>query len=507
MLYMPARLSEGGSGEKKKKPNPLETLKSDSNYSQPKPSASEKLALGMGPINDATYRQATQTPQQMLKQALQGYNIPSLGVTGQTGATPRAATSGAPSFTRAGVDAARTQTTQSPQTTQTAPSRPAHTTQSQSGAPAPTGQTVESIGATVGTSLGANYGPSPWTGQGIEALIAENNDLISRMTETGNAQIAQLNSFYAGLLSQIENMRRDLIARSERDQQELDPATMHTLELLRESAQENLRRVKEEANRRGILDSGIALGMEQESDKAFQQAEAGILSDRLSRLKEQLDAQLMRLQEMAFGIQRDQGQTLFEAQRDLENRLMQARQYGDTRLESALDRQMRTRDQMLREALATADITGRFISPDAQALVNQILEAKERNRTGQDPTAAAQADLARRRLEAMGYDTSGLGADVPLEQAYRNASNIGLRMPQPTAPAPAQPNLNTATRNALVIAQQYTNRDEALADLQAQLPNFLASGVDLEVLMDYINRLPSRGNPTMGEALRALRGH
>ena len=269
---------------------------------------------------------------------------------------------------------------------------------------------------------------------GVEAITAENAKLISAIEKAGNTEIQGLQSLYQTSLADIAKLRQDLIGRSEKDQKELDPATLATLDMLKGEMENGLRRVKEEANRRGILDSGIASGMSQNVDKAYGQQRAGILGDRLTRLKQNLEDNLKRIDEQAFQVKQKGAESVNEARSRLASSLIAANERALTRVENERRYQQERSDEQanrqFNQSVSEANLTGTYLPSTARSLANRVLELKKQAETpGISPEAltgySREADTLRSQLSSYGIDPNLVGKGVNYEQAARNVAGMG----------------------------------------------------------------------------------
>lgn len=269
---------------------------------------------------------------------------------------------------------------------------------------------------------------------GLDAIRAENAKLISAIEKAGNTEIQGLQSLYQTSLADIAKLRQDLIGRSEKDQKELDPATLATLDMLKGEMENGLRRVKEEANRRGILDSGIALQMSQNVDKAYGQQRAGILGERLTRLKQNLEDSLRRIDEQAFQVKQKGAESVNAARSRLAGNLVAANEKALARVENERRYQQARADeqanQQFNQSVSEANLTGRYLPSKVRNLVNRVLELKrqaEAPGVSQEALTgySKEADTLRSQLPAYGIDPNLVGKGISYEEAAKNVSQMG----------------------------------------------------------------------------------
>lgn len=102
-----------------------------------------------------------------------------------------------------------------------------------------------------------------------------------------------------------------------------------------------------------------------------------------------------------------------------------------------------------KQDLAKSEVMGKQMDTTAQALVQQVLKYKENNEKGigNRQANAQSANDARAKLEAMGFDVSGIGGKVGYAQAVNNASSMGK---------------NTLQRDSLNNDARQENADRAM---------------------------------------------
>ena len=170
------------------------------------------------------------------------------------------------------------------------------------------------------------------------------------LAKAGNDLISTLNSFYSDLFDMIGARRKDLIAQHEKDRREIDPETQMALDDLEQSVKKSLDRVREEANRRGVLDSGIyyadAGGVEQEGVRQ----RGYIQNTRLKGLRDRLSTALDSMFDRELGVRMDQGQRTYDARQKIIDLGVNARREGRMRLDDLRNMGLQwTRDDTLRK--------------------------------------------------------------------------------------------------------------------------------------------------------------
>lgn len=272
-------------------------------------------------------------------------------------------------------------------------------------------QQQQTTGGPVTPTAPATTSSQSQTPAGTDYLSSLHQDLQSELASVqsdSNAAITTKSQYYQQLMDLLEQTKKDLIAQSEADGKQLDPATVLSLDRLKQDAQDNLKAVREAANRRGILDSGIALGMEQNSNKAYGDQESQILSDRLTRIQQGLQDSLRQLSGQAISVQQAKTADLSGMQDKLFQSLQNARQQGQQRQDSLMQWNAQREDNAAARnaqlAINLSQMSGNVVTPVSQA--DQLLaQAKqqwnEANARGDQQGMAAAAELGR-QARAMG---------------------------------------------------------------------------------------------------------
>lgn len=134
--------------------------------------------------------------------------------------------------------------------------------------------------------------------------------------------------------------------------------------------------------------------------------------------------------------------------------------------------------QAASNALNVAQLTGRYMPPEAQSIVGDLLSLKYQAENGLvDPKQAqAAADQLRARLAGMGVNPNLVGANVPFAQAVQQVQQLGIPTLDwsktfadvtGTVP-PGFPGAGSLTPSAAQMFQQLSLQNQKLAQDQAQ---------------------------------------
>lgn len=336
--------------------------------------------------------------------------------------------------------------------------------------------------------------PPTGTASLLDSIRAENQSTLASLERQGNQQIQEFQSFYQDMLSTLDQRRKDLIAQSEKDKGQLDPDTMAAIDRLKADTEAGLRRVKEEANRRGILDSGIALGMELDVNKGYTQNRTYLENSRLKRIKDNLDAALRSLDDRAVNLRTEGAKTTLGARQRLLDVYGQVANQGNQRLdqESRFMREMGFKqEQSALENLR--DLTK--LEQDAQRADRDfgLREGQLMGTYGGQPTAAARNQDALRALR-----------EGELLGIYNGQPTVGARKIETDVANKARTEADKrdlASREAFEVADLYdyarqpgASRDSALSKAQQAMQEGTIAPATYMRLLQEINRLWPRGS-------------
>lgn len=152
------------------------------------------------------------------------------------------------------------------------------------------------------------------------------------------------------------------------------------------------------------------------------------------RFAERLQAQVAR---PYLRNTQDIGNQEAAAQSDIQSQIANLRGSLPVLQAEELGRQYGLDAQAMQQAMQQASMTGHFLPPGAQSLIQNVIQAKQQYRDlaaagkmDQAQAVSQQAAQMRDALQRMGIDTSSIGSDVTLEQATQNAGAMGQLTPQ-----------------------------------------------------------------------------
>lgn len=244
-------------------------------------------------------------------------------------------------------------------------------------------------GATPGqTPTGPTTGPvaeGPLNSEALRQQVVADLNGIAQIINAG-PQSPDVMAIFASqgskLLELIAEQEKQLRSQAEAEGRTIDPATQNTLDVLREQLGLQLKATREGLAARGILDSGITIEAEQILRKGNLSDQAKILSERLSRIQDNLN----------------QGLGQFRQQR-----VQSASQFGMAGAQAQTQAELAERKRMddLRQTLVSGRLgLGNSYASEEQAEMNRSFEAQQNDLARQSALAAKNAELAQRAGDA-----------------------------------------------------------------------------------------------------------
>jgi hypothetical protein len=340
-------------------------------------------------------------------------------------------------------------------------------------------------GATAGAGAGgtglidqSGTGSAGTTAQLQQALASDINEISSILAAGANAPDVQ--SIFAAqgrtVLDMIDQQIREMQAEGEG----VDPATQNMLAVMREELDRQLKQTREALNRRGILESGIAIEAEQILRRGNMSDQAMILAERLSRIQQNI--QSLRGQKATeasrFGFAGAQAQTQAElAERNRMDDLRGLRQQGRTTLlnnQTDIEESQRGRD---------------FQAEQNQLQRQSVMAQKMADLAVQANDKAAERQWEERKLQLEQQFKASQEAQRAPSGGTARASTTPRATTRAAGSNASDPGENTWAAIA-DINSKYDVAEEAIADISANEDHFTSQGVDLSRLYDAASQLP-----------------
>lgn len=183
----------------------------------------------------------------------------------------------------------------------------------------------------------------------LGSIIGELRDLVNQTYDPGSA--ALINKAYEDTIATIDAAQAQLVSQMQDQMSGVDEATLQSLKQIRDSFERNRQELMEEMSRRGLLQSGLWLEMEDRLNKGQLTAEQQLLASRLQDLQNQLNQALTNFGAMKISAAQQKGLSELEAMQSEAARRQQALQQG---LATAIDLYNANRRYALDEFSATA---------------------------------------------------------------------------------------------------------------------------------------------------------
>lgn len=149
-----------------------------------------------------------------------------------------------------------------------------------------------------------------------QAIIGDLNGLVQQIN--AGPQTPDVMALYASqaekILGLIAEQEKQLRADAANAGQSVDPATQNMIDQLKEALGEQLKKTREALASRGLLNSGILIEAEQMLRKGNLSDQARIMAERLSRIQDNLTAQLGTLRQQRVSTAQQYGMAGLQAQ-------------------------------------------------------------------------------------------------------------------------------------------------------------------------------------------------
>ncbi len=159
----------------------------------------------------------------------------------------------------------------------------------------------------------------------LQSVIAPYVSELQRISQGVDAETAPIISqAYDQVMGMINNAEQALIDRFTQQGQGVDPATQAALASLKETVNRQRENLMEEMSRRGLLQSGVWLEMEDRLNKGMLTQQQQLLATRLSDLQNQLNQALMNLSQARIQATSQLGTAQIQAAESAAQRRQQA---------------------------------------------------------------------------------------------------------------------------------------------------------------------------------------
>ncbi len=331
----------------------------------------------------------------------------------------------------------------------------------------------------------------PAAGELPPTIVTQHNDLLTHIDSVAGRDVGLASMHLNQLVAMIDTTEARIMEMFRQQGTALDPATLSALRSLRDGVETRRRQLTDEMNRRGLLQSGIWLEMEDRIYRGQLTAEEDLLGRRLSDIQNRTSGAMMdfaqqRLNAMSTGlreqrdIMRDAGQQGIAARQNIIDQQFDWTQWQQE--QTARNAQWDRAYQQ--EERATAEARRRW---EAEQAADNARFAEDTRRWGQEHAL----QLRDQRLQESRAAQGGAGATGTTAQTR-----------QPTQ----------TERDRAAFSEAYTSIADSLAaglkpetiksNLRARAGDFIRDGVDVNELLQLVDTLHLQRIQTQAPATR-----
>ena len=347
------------------------------------------------------------------------------------------------------------------------------------GGAAPTFGTSPTATATgPGTSAPFGAGPAQAVDlAGMTQQMGADLQSLRQMVQNPAAPPDVIGMYVQGLqmiMATLDKSEQSLRAEFAKNNSEIDPATQTVLNQLRETLKLDLKNTAEELNARGLYSSGILLDLEQKLRKGALSEESKVLNQRLTSMRDQLNASLTNISNQRFSSASSFGMAGIQGQQ-------QANEAADANRQNLIQliaqQQMAMRGQLSQENQSAAQMAAQQSQSDrAYGLDQQQL-----------------AEQQRQYNESFGMDKAKYNQDYAQreQQAALDRQNQLQIAGMPSRSSSGSTTVNAYTRDAIDSLQSvFPTYQDFMASYAQNGQTWRANGMQLGPLMEAASRLP-----------------
>lgn len=352
------------------------------------------------------------------------------------------------------------------------------------------------LGGGTDPNAGTGYDPvsgveQPPAGELPPTIVTQHNDLLTHIDSVAGRDVGLASMHLNQLVAMIDATEARIMEMFRQQGTALDPATLSALRSLRDGVETRRRQLTDEMNRRGLLQSGIWLEMEDRIYRGQLTAEEDLLGRRLSDIQNRTSGAMMdfaqqRLNAMSTGlreqrdIMRDAGQQGIAARQNIIDQQFDWTQWQQE--QTARNAQWDRAYQQ--EERATAEARRRW---EAEQAADNAHFAEDTRRWGQEHALRLRDQRLQERRAA---------------QAGAGAAGTTTQTRQPTQ----------TERDRAAFSEAYTSIADSLAaglkpetiksNLSARAGDFIRDGVDVNELLQLVDTLHLQRIQTQAPATR-----
>ena len=361
-------------------------------------------------------------------------------------------------------------------------------------APAPIGGSAPTFGTGGATPISTATGPGTITTPfgagpaqavdlaGMTQQMGQDLQSLRQMVSNPSAPPDVIGMYVQGLqmiMATLDKSEQALRTEFAKNNSEIDPATQTVLNQLRETLKLDLKNTGEELNARGLYSSGILLDLEQKLRKGALSEESKVLNQRLTSMRDQLNASLTNISNQRFSSASSFGLAGIQGQQQAN--------------ESAEDRR-----QNLIQLIAQQQMAMRGqLSGENQAGLSRAQDQSNADRTYNLQQSQGTLDQARLAEQQRQYNES-FGMDkAKYNQDYAQREQQAALDRQTQLQIAGMPSRSSsgnydaaATQDAINQIATFGSREEALATLGRESQALIGSRVDMNKLWQKLSEFP-----------------
>ena len=307
-------------------------------------------------------------------------------------------------------------------------------------------------------------------------IFNELNQMVANASAEGQKYLAQAMN---GFMTALDTAQGQMMSTFQEQMNGVDPATKAALDQIKESAQQYRKTMMEDLNRRGLLQSGIAVESDIQLNKNQLTAEQQLLAQRVSDLQNRMTSAMMQF---------------------TQSRLQALQQYGLTGVEMASkagDQQLSAFQAAMNQAMGQANLqqgANQFNKTfeEGKNQFNQNLSENQRQFDEKMAMSKEEAEQSAKQFMAqMGYNWANLSAKQKQDAIDNEFKKQEMQLKQDGASGTS----SGETQRAIMLMQEYGSQEEAMVNFQRPevIQEMVKRGVNVNEVYAAILKMKSGG--------------
>ena len=307
-------------------------------------------------------------------------------------------------------------------------------------------------------------------------IFNELDQMVANASAEGKKYLAQAVN---GFMTALDTAQGQMMSTFQEQMNGVDPATKAALDQIKESAQQYRKTMMEDLNRRGLLQSGIAVESDIQLNKNQLTAEQQLLAQRVSDLQNRMTSAMMQF---------------------TQSRLQALQQYGLTGVEMASkagDQQLSAFQAAMNQAMGQANLqqgANQFNKTfeEGKNQFNQNLSENQRQFDEKMAMSKEEAEQSAKQFMAqMGYNWANLSAKQKQDAIDNELRKKEFELKKEQASGTS----SGETQRAIMLMQEYGSQEEAMANFQRPevIQEMVKRGVNVNEVYAAILKMKSGG--------------